>query len=149
MSTEVEGIRLGIENGRAKYAFETVDEFVSNNRQQDKRLKEYRSYVKKLPAMIQVNGLGQTLAFCFAKGDQYRELYNQIEGWVKEKQPELLTRYSEANEMEFVQIVVSMNSNDYRIVSREVLALLDWMRRFADGLIRDQKSPDKFIDTQG
>jgi len=133
MSTEEVAIRLGIENGRAKYAYETVEKFVNAN----KGLKEYRSYVKKLPSMIQVNGLGQTLAFCYAKGDQYRDLYQQIAGWVNEKQPDLLKRYSQNTKMEFVQTVVSMNSNDYRIISNEVLALLDWMRRFADGMIRD------------
>lgn len=82
--------------------------------------------------------LGQTLAFCYAKGDQYRTLFDQIEGWITEKQPDLLKRYSEDKKTDFMQIVVSMNSNDYRIISKEVLALLDWMRRFADGMIRDQ-----------
>lgn len=135
MSKEDTAIRVGIENGRARYAFETVENFVKNNQAKSK---EYRSYVKKLPAMIQVNGLGQTLAFCYAKGDQYRNLFDQIEGWIKEKQPDLLKRYSEDNKTDFMQIVVSMNSNDYRIISNEVLALLDWMRRFADGMIRDQ-----------
>ena len=139
MSTEEATIRLGIENGRAKYAYETVEKFVNTN----KGLKEYRSYVKKLPSMIQVNGLGQTLAFCYAKGDQYRDLYQQISGWVNEKQPDLLKRYNQDSKMEFVQIVITMNSNDYRIISNEVLALLDWMRRFADGMIRDLLPKEK------
>lgn len=138
MSTEDGAIRVGIENGRARYAFETVSGFVEANYQKEKIIKEYRSCVKKLPAMIQVNGLGQTLAFCFSKGDQYLELYQQIHGWLKQKQPDLLDRYRENRDMKFVHIVVSMNSNDYRIISNEVLALLDWMRRFADGMIRDQ-----------
>ncbi|MDD2234378.1 MAG: type III-B CRISPR module-associated protein Cmr5 [Desulfitobacteriaceae bacterium] len=138
MSAEKTTIRVGIENGRAQYAFETVRRFVEGNIQRDNKLKEYRSYAKKLPAMIKVNGLGQTLAFCFAKGDQYKVLYQQIYDWIKQKQPDLLEEYHEKRNMEFVEIVVAMNSNDYRIISNEVLALLDWMRRFADGMIRDQ-----------
>lgn len=137
MCADDTAIRLGIENGRAKYAFETVNGFVEANLNNDKIIKEYRSYVKKLPAMIQVNGLGQTLAFCYAKGGQYRTIYNQIGVWTAQKQPDILNRYSENRNVEFVKIVVSMNSNDYRIISNEVLALLDWMRRFADGMIRD------------
>lgn len=133
MSTGDATIRLGIENGRAKYAFEEVEKFVK----QGEGTNAYRSYVKKLPSMIQVNGLGQTLAFCYAKGDQYKEIYKQIEGWIRYKRPELLKRYSDDPPKEFIHIVVSMNSNDYRMISNEVLALLDWMRRFADGMIRD------------
>lgn len=139
MSTEETTVRMGIENGRARYAFETVSRFVEKNNQQEKKLKEYRAYVKKLPAMIQVNGLGQTLAFCTAaKSEVYRELNRQIHDWVKQKQPDLLDRFRENMDMKLVQIVVSMNSNEYRIISNEVLALLSWMRRFADGMIRDQ-----------
>jgi CRISPR-associated protein Cmr5 len=137
MCMENMGIRIGIENGRAKYAFETVSRFVELNSTRENELKEYRSYVKKLPAMIQVNGLGQTLAFCYAKGNQYKAIYDQIETWVSLKQNEIINRYEQNENMEFVQIIVSMNSNDYRIISNEVLALLSWMRRFADGMIRD------------
>ncbi len=150
MSAEKTTTRVGIENGRAQYAFETVRRYVEGNIQRDNKLKEYRSYVKKLPAMIKVNGLGQTLAFlafCFAKGDQYRVLYQQISDWIKQKQPDLLEEYGEKRDMEFVEIVVAMNSNDYRVISNEVLALLDWMRRFADGMIRDQISKSKSNDS--
>ncbi|MFA6808277.1 MAG: type III-B CRISPR module-associated protein Cmr5 [Eubacteriales bacterium] len=138
MKAEETDIRVGIENGRARYAFEAVSRFVEKNIKNEKNITEYRAYIKKLPAMIQVNGLGQTLAFCFAKGDQYKLIYQQIYDWIKQKQPMLLDNYKKNSDMKFVEIVVSMNSNDYRIISNEVLALLNWMRRFADGMIRDQ-----------
>lgn len=126
--------REGIENGRAAFAFEKVAGYYASAKPDSQE--KYRSYVKKLPSMIQVNGLGQALAFCFSKGDQYRDLYRTIADWIREKQPELIGRYDPDGRQEFIAIIVQMPSSEYRLVSSETLALLDWMRRFADGLLR-------------
>jgi CRISPR-associated protein Cmr5 len=130
--------RVGIENGRAAYAFQKINDYVQKNINinNEKGLKEYRSYLKKLPAMIQVNGLGQTLAFCFAKGGQYQVIYDQLEGWIRQQQSTLIKQYDNKPAKKFVELVVMMDSRDYRIITNEVIAVLDWMRRFADGLIR-------------
>ena len=53
--------RATIENDRAAYAYDLVANFVQQSSPDSQ--KEYRAYVKKLPAMIKTNGLGQTLAF--------------------------------------------------------------------------------------
>ncbi|MGI6647597.1 MAG: type III-B CRISPR module-associated protein Cmr5 [Bacillota bacterium] len=128
--------RVGIENGRAAYAFQKINDYVQDNINNEKGLKEYRSYLKKLPAMIQVNGLGQTLAFCFAKGGQYQVIYGQLEEWIRQQQSTLIKQYDNKPAKKFVELVVMMDSRDYRIITNEVIAVLDWMRRFADGLIR-------------
>lgn len=126
-------LRTKIENGRAAFAFEKVKGFVQTH--PEKINKEYRSYIKKMPAMIQVNGLGQSLAFCYAKGSVYGDIYRQIEAWIKQEQTPLMQKYDPQGK-EFVEIIVNMKSNDYRLVSREVMAFLNWMRRFADGMIK-------------
>lgn len=123
----MENTRTGIENGRASYAFSAVSEAV--NKLKEKK-KEYRSYVKKLPSLIQVNGLGQALAFCFSKGKEYKVIYDQIYNWLKEIHPQYFKE-----EGEFVEIIVNLNSRDYRLLTVETLALLNWMRKFADGLV--------------
>ena len=51
--------RVTIENGRAAYAYNAVDEFIQKH--PDKK-ENYRSYIKRLPSIIQTNGLGQALA---------------------------------------------------------------------------------------
>lgn len=56
--------RVGIENGRAAFAFQEVKRAKEQLRE---NFETYRSYVKKMPSLIQVNGLGQTLAFYFQK----------------------------------------------------------------------------------
>lgn len=129
--------RVAIENGRAAFAFECVQNHVQEQKDEKKR-KEYRAYVKKLPTMIQVNGLGQTLAFCYSKKDEYQVIYDQLEAWAGQQQAEIIDKYKREGRKEFVEIVASMDSSDYRLISNEVLALLNWMRRFAEGMIRER-----------
>lgn len=135
MAEEERDLRKKIENGRAAFAFQKVKDFVQGGN--EKRNKEYSSYIKKLPAMIQTNGLGQSLAFYYAnKNNVYGDIYRQIEEWIRKKQPGLLSKYTHQGNEEFVEIIINMNSGDYRIISNEVLAYLNWMRRFADGMIK-------------
>lgn len=116
-----------LEKGRAAYAYKQVSLYFGSK--SAKQQKDYRSYLKKLPAMVQMNGLGQTFAFYSSQGGTYREIYNQISSWLAEQ-------YEEAfSDKEAVEVVISMNSGDYRTITVEVIALSNWMRRFADGLI--------------
>lgn len=132
MSMNETNIRTGIENGRARYAFMVVNDHIQR---QDVNKSEYKSYIKKLPAMIQVNGLGQSLAFYLSKKKEYGTIYNQIERWIREQHDVLIRKYDPEGRKKFIEAVVSMDSSDYRIITAETMALLNWMRRFADGLI--------------
>ena len=124
-----------IENGRAAYAFEQVDQFVRANKEET--VKEYRSYLKKMPAMIQVNGFGQTMAFAYAKGGKaYTAIYQQISEWLKERHGSQLRKVDNSGQQELVQVLVNMDSSDYRVLSTETLSLLQWMSRFVDGMVR-------------
>lgn len=130
-------IRTGIENGRAGYAFKVVNDYVQQNQNNSELRKEYKSYVKKIPAMIQVNGFGQTMAFCLAKKRSYLAIYKQIEKWIRQQHVGLIKRYDPQGNKKIIELIVTMNSSDYRIVTNEAMALLNWMRRFAEGLIDD------------
>ncbi|RSK26558.1 type III-B CRISPR module-associated protein Cmr5 [Bacillus sp. HMF5848] len=121
-----------IENGRAAFAFREVKEYIEKNGQSSK----FRSYIKKMPAMIQVNGLGQTLAFYYSnhsKEKEYGDIYNIIGKWCSIQLSGLIN-----SEDEFVEQVINLNSKSYKVVTVETLSLLNWMRRFADGMIRTQ-----------
>ena len=141
MAQEVTTLK-GIEQGRAKYAFEAVKEISENNlRENDsKKLKEsYKSVAKKLPVLIKTNGLGQTLAFMKskrAKRDKpengYDKLYQQLGKWL---QTESENQLIESGEL--VEKIILLNSSVYRQATIETLALLNWMRRFVDGLMKD------------
>ncbi len=122
--------RVTIENGRAAYAYNAVDEFIQKH--PDKK-ENYRSYIKRLPSIIQTNGLGQALAFYYSKGREHKIIYDQIYAWLKQKNKNL---FNEPDE-EFVKTVVNMDSRQYRVVTMEVLALLNWMRRFVEGRLKN------------
>jgi CRISPR-associated protein Cmr5 len=99
-------------------------------------LKNYRSYVKKIPTMILSNGLGQTLAFIKAKsekGNAYALIYKQLTEYMKSEHTARIRMPQEKNEL--VEWVISCNSSTYRYITQEILAFLNWLKRFAEGLI--------------
>jgi len=99
-------------------------------------LKNYRSYVKKIPTMILSNGLGQTLAFIKAKsekGNAYDLIYQQLTEYMKSDHTARIKMPQEKNDL--VEWVISCNSSTYRYITQEILAFLNWLKRFAEGLI--------------
>lgn len=125
--------RKGIEQGRAKYAYKCAEEA---SKLGENSPKEYKSHVKKLPMMIKTNGLGATLAFIKTKSDKaYETLYRHLFAWVKEDPNRVITW--KENE-DFTKQVISLNSDEYRLVTIEIMSFLNWLRRFADGLIEGE-----------
>ena len=100
-----------------------------------KLIESYRSYVKKLPQMILFNGLGQTLAFIYSKkekGNAYEFIYSHISQYLES---ECTARISKQRDKDLVEWVISLDSLEYRYVTEEVIAFLNWLRRFAEGMI--------------
>ncbi|MCR4429800.1 MAG: type III-B CRISPR module-associated protein Cmr5 [Tepidanaerobacteraceae bacterium] len=125
----------GLEQGRASFAYQCA----RAGNQIDKR-KEYKQYVKKLPMLIKTNGLGAALAFVKSKisdktsesGHAYKLIYDQIAEWLKKDDKKLIDLSGDAD---LVAAIISLDSSQYRAVTIEVLAFLNWLRRFAEGLI--------------
>ncbi len=128
-----------IEQGRAAKAFECI----SNHAKKEKvkgNLKEYKSYVKKLPMLIKVNGLGPAIAFVYSKKQKvvaYEWLYNDIVCWIKKSH--YLYYIKDKFNGELVDDIINLNSQEYRAVTKEVLAFLNWLKRFVDGKILDEE----------
>ncbi|MCX7999851.1 MAG: type III-B CRISPR module-associated protein Cmr5 [Leptospiraceae bacterium] len=96
---------------------------------------EYKQYIKKLPMMIYTNGLSASLAFVFSKGSPaYKKIYEQIGNWLQEKQ---------IIKAELIKEILELDSINYRVATNEVLALLEWMKRFADGMLKEDTQQDK------
>lgn len=131
--------RNAIERGRANFAYNCVFEVKG----MPKIREYYKSYAKKLPMMIKTNGLGAALAFCKSKnnndqdkpGFAYKKLYEHITEWLKNDDKQLITL---SNNDDLVAKVISLDSAQYRAVTVEVLAFLNWLRRFAEGLIEGE-----------
>lgn len=127
--------KSGLEQGRAAFAYA----YASEGNKLDKN-KEYKSYVKKMPMLIKTNGLGAAVAFAFAKGSKngipdkknpWGLLYTQMEEWLKEDGKRLL----QFDTHQLAKKLTEINSTEYRMVTIEILALLNWLKRFADALI--------------
>ena len=125
----------GIEQGRAKYAFDKVKGISDSGT--DALKKKYKSAAKKFPVLIKTNGLGQSLAFIKRRNDGYEKLYEQVGTWLQTEDAKRLVPPGE-----LVEQVIQLPSPAYRQVTVETLALLNWLRRFVDGLMKDVEDDD-------
>lgn len=116
-----------LEQKRASFAFRSAEEGKNS-----KKPSEYKSYVKKVPMLIKNNGLGATFAFIKEKGGTYNVIYKHTEEWIFQNE---LFDLSESNSLR--EFILACDSNEYRALTKEVLAYFSWLRRFAGGLIND------------
>lgn len=126
---------VGIEQGRASFAYQCAIEGKSLG---GKKATEYKSYTKKIPMMIKTNGLGATLAFVKSKSDKgnaYDIINNQLRNWFL-KDPKQVVKLNPQED--FVKQIIGLNSFEYRAATMEILAFINWLRRFAEGLIEGE-----------
>ena len=110
---------------RAKYAFKCINEAqkLDNDTQ-----KEIKTYVQKLPSMIQMNGFGQAIAFYRAHkldgkgGMAYQTIYSWLSKWLIEE-----SIYTE----DLMTSICNNNMQKYQLATAETQALLVWMKKFA------------------
>ena len=133
----------GIEQGRAEFAYKCASKGNAINKK-----KEYKAYVKKVPALIKMNGLGATFAFIKSKssddenkaGYAYALIYKQTAQWLKKDEKKLLDI---GDEGKLIEYIISLESPEYRAVTNEVLAFFNWLRRFAEGLIKEDAESEQ------
>ena len=77
------------------------------------------------------------MAFIKKRNQGYDKLYDQIGNWLQTEDAKRLVPQGE-----LVEQVIQLQSPVYRQVTVETLALLNWIRRFADGLMKDVGGED-------
>ncbi len=123
----------GLEQGRAKFAYEYADGISSG-------LKEkFKSHVKSFPMMVKGNGLGAAIAFLFSKKDKedgvYKKVGESIVGWLKKDEKYKDYEIKELSDLKSLSKgIIEIDSTPYRALTIEILAFFNWLRRFADGL---------------
>lgn len=135
--SEKETLIHKLEKGRAEFAYRCVKQALEQL--DEKKKKEYRSYTREVPQMILSNGLGQTLAFIKAKsekGNAYALIYKQITDYLKSDTASRIQMPPEKTEL--IEWVISCDSVTYRYITQEVLAFLNWLKRFAEGMIEEE-----------
>jgi len=110
-----------LEQERAKAAWERVAAVKGQS-----YAGKYGQLARSAPADIQANGLGQTLAFWKAKGENHhRALLEHVSEWVKGQ-----IGFSDGDLLQWV--VTTANTDGYRRATAEAIAFLIWLKRFAE-----------------
>lgn len=89
---------------------------------------------KKLPVRIMASGLGQALAFLFAKSEKKpgtKDLLQLLKYWLV-TETQLVLANQNANEDLLVWLLTAP-SDQVRLATAETLALAQWFNRFAEG----------------
>jgi CRISPR-associated protein Cmr5 len=121
-----------LEQERAKYAWECIQEV----KKESKELQEkYTSYVKKATTLIQANGLSSVLAFYYNRWKKnekaYEFIYKHITNWSQ------LKKLTKGDLLQW--IINDASSIEVFKASKEVIALLNWIRRFAEAELKGEE----------
>ncbi len=96
--------------------------------------KKFGTQAKKLPTRILASGLGQALAFLFAKG-YAPELQEALTDWIAKRRP-----VAPGKDKRLLVRLIQEDADFQRYATAECLAYLQWLVRFADA--------EKLTDTQ-
>ena len=114
---------------RAASAWNSVQEV---NKKAEKLKKEYSALARSTPALVQTNGLGQSLAFLRAKAKRDRNtahwlIYSHVSQWIARR-----VDVGDKGPDGLLEWVVTQPSGVYRQTTAEVVAYLGWLKRFAE-----------------
>ncbi len=141
--------RQNSEQERGRQAWAAIREVKDRDQSKEKSLeKEYRSLARGFNALIQSNGLGQALGFLKAKGKNdsnkaHYLLLKHLTEWMHEPRHFAAANSSvmDSGYDGLLRWVTDegTSSADYRRATTECLAFGVWLRRFAEG---ELKEPD-------
>ena len=118
-------IRQSTIQRRAKAAWQDVETIKDKDK--------YGTLARKLPSMLQVNGLGPTLAFLLAKGknkstDGHMEIFQHVSFWV-------LSEFDLNSKHKTLMDLVRDNDMDtYRRATTEAIEYAIWLKRYVEAL---------------
>lgn len=126
---------------RAEYALKEV--------LKAKDIDKFDSFVAGAPAQILQNGFGQTLAFWLSKGakknknsgdkefntkDKHIVLFDIVFNWLKCKDKDINNEFIPQTLQDREKLIEYLNKieqKEYLSIQKEVLALLEWVKRYA------------------
>jgi CRISPR-associated protein Cmr5 len=101
---------------------------------EEKEQGNYATLIRKLPAMVIHNGLGQSLAYLLADAERHEtkpswKLYKCIEEWVCGR----MNIYDPQKDL--MKSLMEGKRKEYLHAQQEALSLLAWMTKFADAYL--------------
>ena len=117
---------------RAAYALEAIQQAKRQIQAENLKEKEYKSYAMHFPTMIHTNGLGQAAAFFKSKGKAHELLYQLLSKWlIKDNQPF-------AGKTNLLEGITQSDMKTYRLAQAEAQALMDWVKKFAKAYMTEE-----------
>lgn len=120
-----------IQQQRAAYALQQVLQVKAQ--QSTEVQKRFKAYSNSLPAMIQMNGIGQALAFAYQKSNGNKDenmgwcaLFKTVGQWLLQRD---IWGKQEAN-ANVVKVLAEGNQEQYQLAQAEAQALLSWIKDF-------------------
>jgi len=110
---------------RAAYCLDKIRDLDNSLRE------DFESFTAGLPAMILQNGFGQALAFLKAKAkgqDKHQAAFEIITTWLVQR--EILREPSD--DADLLSQLSKMDQKKYLQAQRETLAMLEWLKRYAN-----------------
>lgn len=133
----------GIQQQRAAYALQQVLQ-VKAQKSPDVQ-KRFKAYSNSLPAMIQMNGIGQALAFAYQKSNGEKDenigwtaLYSAVGQWLLQR--EIWGKQS--TNANVVKALAEGSQEQYQLAQAEAQALLSWIKDFARAEIAGEPTGD-------
>jgi CRISPR-associated protein Cmr5 len=130
-----------LEQERSNYAFECISKIKGKPFEKDAS-----SLISKLGTLILTNGLGNTLAFLFAKGkDHHLEVIAIISNWLFRQEgknfnitiEDLKNKNIKDEKIKEImeELVLNASVEQYMYYTEETLRLVNWLRRFSDAML--------------
>ncbi|WP_032123140.1 type III-B CRISPR module-associated protein Cmr5 [Clostridium amazonitimonense] len=137
----------------ANFAMECVESAMTNASIHSGK---YKTLVKKMSTLIQQNGLIGTLVFNLSKISKtyHKEVLKNIIMWnVKNSKINNMNNFdtkqmiftktdNEKNDIkvftDYIEWVTSLEPVEYRLLTKEMINLFAWIKRFADGMIEGE-----------
>lgn len=131
-----------IQQQRAAYALKQV---LNAKEQSEAIQKRFKAYSNSLPAMIQMNGIGQALAFAYQKSNGTKDenrgwemLFVALGEWLLQRE----IWGKQAANANVVMVLTEGSQEQYQLAQAEAQALLSWVKDFARAEIAGEVTED-------
>lgn len=124
---------------RAEYALIKIIEKAPKNEER----KEFNSFTAGTTTMILQNGLIQTLAFWLSKSkggnNKHKTIFDIVKEWLNYDNNDIknsfLPNFKNGTDSDFLKELCKLDQKQYLAIQKEVLSLLEWVKRYANANI--------------
>lgn len=126
--------RQDTERNRASFAYSEAAKYKGE---------EFSQAVKKVPMMIKTGGLNKAFAFMYSKQGKHGQILKSIEAWLNNPDNKIHLILKNTTGENLVQKITELDIAAYRTVTTETMAYLQWLRRFSEGMVKEDAEKAK------